>query len=205
MWEKYVFLTTLAAGTCLMRGPVGRIAATDDGADILRALLRESQAVAAASGHAVRPEADASVLKILTDTSQPMTASMFRDLSQGLPVGADHIVGDMVRRAATLAWTRPICAWPTRICRSIRRSARRADAAAAAPLFAPPPGAHCSHAPRAVRGAGRRRIRRHWCADCKELVRSGGFFPSIRPNSMVLPEPRRGLRTVRKASAPGSY
>ena len=101
MWEKYVFLTTLAAGTCLMRGPVGRIAATDDGADILRALLRESQAVAAASGH-VRPEADASVLKILTDTSQPMTASMFRDLSQGLPVEADHIVGDMVRRAATL-------------------------------------------------------------------------------------------------------
>ena len=58
----------------------------------------------------VRPEADASVLKILTDTSQPMTASMFRDLSQGLPVGADHIVGDMVRRAATVAWTRPICA-----------------------------------------------------------------------------------------------
>ena len=51
VWEKYVFLTTLAAGTCLMRGPVGRIAATDDGADILRALLRESQAVAAASGH----------------------------------------------------------------------------------------------------------------------------------------------------------
>ena len=42
------------------------------------------------------------MLKILTDTSQPMTASMFRDLSQGLPVGADHIVGDMVRRAATL-------------------------------------------------------------------------------------------------------
>ena len=117
-----------------MRGPVGRIAATDDGADILRALLRESQAVAAASGHAVRPEADASVLKILTDTSQPMTASMFRDLSQGLPVEADHIVGDMVRRAATLG-VDATCAWPTRICRSIRRSARRADAAAA-PLFA---------------------------------------------------------------------
>jgi 2-dehydropantoate 2-reductase len=27
---------------------------------------------------------------------------MFRDLSQGLPVEADHIVGDMVRRARTL-------------------------------------------------------------------------------------------------------
>lgn len=97
-----MFLTTLAAATCLMRGTVGQIAATDDGADIVRGLLRESQAVAAASGHAVRPEADANALKILTDPSQAMTASMFRDLRQGLPVEADHIVGDMVRRARTL-------------------------------------------------------------------------------------------------------
>lgn len=102
IWEKYVFLTTLAAATCLMRGTVGQIAATDDGADIVRGLLRESQAVAAASGHTVRPEADANALKILTDPSQAMTASMFRDLRQGLPVEADHIVGDMVRRARTL-------------------------------------------------------------------------------------------------------
>jgi 2-dehydropantoate 2-reductase len=86
----------------MMRGTVGQIASTDDGADVLRTLLQESQAVAAASGHPVRPEADASALKILTDPSQSMTASMFRDLRQGLAVEADHIVGDMVRRARTL-------------------------------------------------------------------------------------------------------
>ncbi|MBO9330797.1 2-dehydropantoate 2-reductase [Achromobacter pulmonis] len=102
IWEKYVFLTTLAAATCMMRGSVGQIASTDDGVDILTTLLQESQAVAAASGHAVRPEADASARKILTDPAQAMTASMFRDLRQGLPVEADHIVGDMVRRARTL-------------------------------------------------------------------------------------------------------
>ncbi len=102
IWEKYVFLTTLAAATCLMRGTVGQIAATNDGIDIVRGLLREAQTVAAASGHAVRPDADAAALKILTDPSQAMTASMFRDLRQGLPVEADHIVGDMVRRAGTL-------------------------------------------------------------------------------------------------------
>lgn len=102
IWEKYVFLTTLAAATCMMRGSVGQIASTDDGLDILRTLLQESQAVAAASGHAVRPEADASARKILTDPSQPMTASMFRDLRQGLPVEADHIVGDMLHRARSL-------------------------------------------------------------------------------------------------------
>lgn len=102
IWEKYVMLTTLAAGTCLMRGAIGQIASTDDGIDILKSLLQESQAVAAASGHAVRPEADAFAQKLMSDRTQPMTASMFRDLRQGLPVEADHIVGDMVRRARTL-------------------------------------------------------------------------------------------------------
>ena len=102
IWEKYVFLTTMAAATCLMRGTIGQIASSDDGIDIMTGLLQESQAVAAASGHAVRPEADASARKLIGDRTQPVTASMFRDRSQGLPVEADHIVGDMVRRARTL-------------------------------------------------------------------------------------------------------
>lgn len=106
-WEKYVYLTTLATATCLMRGSVGQIASTDDGEDILRALMTESQAVAQASGHAVRPEAHAAMLRTFTDRKQPMTASMFRDLSQGLPVEADHIVGDMVQRARTLGLSTP--------------------------------------------------------------------------------------------------
>lgn len=106
-WEKYVFLTTLAAATCLMRGSVGSIVSTSDGEAFLRALLCESQAVAHASGYAVRQDADAAALKIFTDRNQPMTASMYRDLAQGNPVEADHIVGDMVRRAATMALDTP--------------------------------------------------------------------------------------------------
>jgi len=102
IWEKYVFLVTLAAATCLMRGPVGRIVSTDDGDAFMRALLREAQQVAAANGHPVRAEADAAALKVLTDPASPVTASMFRDLSQGGKVEADHLVGDMVRRADAL-------------------------------------------------------------------------------------------------------
>ncbi|WP_447980775.1 2-dehydropantoate 2-reductase [Achromobacter kerstersii] len=102
IWEKYVMLTTLAAATCMMRGSVGQIASTDDGIGILLSLLKETQAVAAASGNAVRPEADAAAQKLMTDRTQPMTASMFRDLRQGLPVEADHIVGDMIHRARAL-------------------------------------------------------------------------------------------------------
>lgn len=108
IWEKFVFLTSLAASTCLMRGSVGQICSTTDGAEFLRDLLRESQQVAAASGYPVRPAADAAVLKVLTDPAQPMTASMFRDLSQGLRVEADHIVGDMVQRGRTLGVATPL-------------------------------------------------------------------------------------------------
>src|SRR5690606_5465859 len=81
--EKFVFLATLAAATCLMRGAVGQIVSTDDGEAIMRDLLRECQQVAAASGHTVRAAADAAALKVLTDRQSPVTASMFRDLSQG--------------------------------------------------------------------------------------------------------------------------
>ena len=102
IWEKYIFLTTLAAATCLMRGAVGQIVSTDDGEAIVRDLLRECQQVAVASGYTLRAEADAAALKVLTDRESAMTASMFRDLSQDAPVEADHIVGDMVHRGRTL-------------------------------------------------------------------------------------------------------
>lgn len=102
IWEKYVFLTTMASATCLMRGTVGQIMSSDAGESILRGLLKECQQVAAASGHAVRLEADEAAVKVLTDRQSAMTASMFRDLSLNARVEADHIVGDMVHRADVL-------------------------------------------------------------------------------------------------------
>lgn len=99
-WEKYVFLCSLAAGTCLMRGSVGEIASTADGQAIMLNLLAEAQAVSAAAGYRVRPQADGAARKLFTDTASPVTASMFRDLRQGLRVEADHIVGDMIARGA---------------------------------------------------------------------------------------------------------
>lgn len=108
IWEKYMFLTTLAAATCLMRGSVGQICSQPDGAVFLRDLLRESQQVAAASGFPARPAAEEHALKVFTDPAQPMTASMFRDLRQGLRVEADHIVGDMIARGAQQGVATPL-------------------------------------------------------------------------------------------------
>jgi 2-dehydropantoate 2-reductase len=36
---------------------------------------------------------------MLTTEGSPMTASMFRDIKAGLPVEADHVIGDLVARA----------------------------------------------------------------------------------------------------------
>lgn len=99
-WAKYSFLTALAAGTCLMRAPIGTIVAGEGGADFMAALHGECLAVAAASDHPIPAAAQASARETLTAAGSPMKASMLRDLEAGQRVEAAHIVGDMVHRAA---------------------------------------------------------------------------------------------------------
>jgi 2-dehydropantoate 2-reductase len=98
MWEKWVFLATLAGGTCLMRGAIGDIAAAAGGADFVLRLLDECRAVAAAEGYALREPYLNNVRAMLTATDSPLTASMLRDIENGAPIEADHVVGDMLRR-----------------------------------------------------------------------------------------------------------
>ena len=51
MWEKWVFLASLAASTCPMRAPIGHILAAPGGRDFILGILDECSAVAAAEGH----------------------------------------------------------------------------------------------------------------------------------------------------------
>ena len=99
MWEKWVFLASLAASTCLMRTSVGNIMAVTGGQDFLLGMLDECSAVAAAEGHAPAGPFFQRTRGILTTEGSPMTASMFRDVKAGLPVEADHVIGDLVARA----------------------------------------------------------------------------------------------------------
>jgi 2-dehydropantoate 2-reductase len=99
MWEKWVFLASLAASTCLMRTSVGNILAATGGQDFLLGMLDECSAIARASGHAPTGPFFQRTSGLLTTEGSPMTASMFRDLRAGLPVEADHVIGDLVARA----------------------------------------------------------------------------------------------------------
>lgn len=99
MWEKFVFITTYAGITCLMRAPIGAIASADDGQAMGLELLAECSAVATAAGHAPRDAFNERSKGQLTDTSSPGTASMLRDIQTGGRIEQDHIVGDMYARA----------------------------------------------------------------------------------------------------------
>jgi 2-dehydropantoate 2-reductase len=108
MWEKWVFLCSLAGMTSLMRANVGAIVrASDDGAELMTAMLADCAEVAAAAGYPQRPTNADSTRAQITDREGPWAASMMRDLQRGNAVEADHVVGDMLARAKALgrpAW-----------------------------------------------------------------------------------------------------
>jgi 2-dehydropantoate 2-reductase len=99
MWEKWVFLASLAASTSLMRTSVGNILAAPGGEDFLLGILDECSAIATAAGHSPGGPFFQRTRGLLTAEGSPLTASMFRDVKAGLPVEADHVIGDLIVRA----------------------------------------------------------------------------------------------------------
>jgi 2-dehydropantoate 2-reductase len=98
MWEKWVFLATLAGATCLMRAAVGDIAQAPGGTAMVLGMLEACGAVARASGHPPRAAFAARARAMLTDAGSSLTASMLRDIERGAPIEAEHIVGDLIQR-----------------------------------------------------------------------------------------------------------
>ncbi|AWN39909.1 2-dehydropantoate 2-reductase [Methylobacterium durans] len=101
MWEKWVFLATLAGSTCLMRGSIGDIVGAPRGRDFVEGLYAECVAVAAAAGFEPRAKVAAQARSMLTQEGSPVTASMLRDIEGGGRIEADHIVGDLIERGRT--------------------------------------------------------------------------------------------------------
>ncbi len=109
-WIKYSFLTALAAGTCLMRAPIGRIVAGEGGEAFMTALYAECTAVAAAAGQPIPPAAQDNALATLRQHGSDLKASMLRDLEAGQRVEGLQIVGDMQHRAQAAGVAAPLLA-----------------------------------------------------------------------------------------------
>jgi 2-dehydropantoate 2-reductase len=107
MWEKWVFLASLAGSTCLMRAAIGDICASPGGTDFILGLLENCRSIAAAEGYPVREAQLNRIRKTLTATGSSLTASMLRDVERNAPIEADHIIGDLLRRGPTSPQGKP--------------------------------------------------------------------------------------------------
>jgi 2-dehydropantoate 2-reductase len=96
LWDKVVFLSALAATSCLFRGNVGEIVASSGGREAMERALDTNIEIAKREGHPPRAEAMAFARERLTATGGSWSASMLRDLEAGRAVEADHIVGWML-------------------------------------------------------------------------------------------------------------
>lgn len=99
MWEKWVFLATIAGSTSAMRGAVGDIVAAPGGRDFILGVRDEMSAVAKANGYAPRAAFLERTEGMLTAEGSKMTASMYRDILNKAQIEADQIVGDVIARA----------------------------------------------------------------------------------------------------------
>jgi 2-dehydropantoate 2-reductase len=98
LWDKWVFLCTLAALCCLMRGTSGDILAAEEGQAIVLETLEECRKVAAACGFEPGEGALGFARQALSQKGSLFAASMLHDLEKGSMVEADHVVGDMIAR-----------------------------------------------------------------------------------------------------------
>lgn len=96
MWDKYVFLASIAAATCLMRASVGVILKTPEGRALIEGLLAETTAIAASEGRKPGMEAVGSCRGMLFDEDSKSTASMMRDVERRAPTESEHIIGHLI-------------------------------------------------------------------------------------------------------------
>ena len=108
MWGMFAFIAALAGITCLMRGSIGEIVATADGADHARRLHVECSETARRSGYPLSTRAMADAERFLTTPDSPLKASMLRDVERGMRTEAEHILGDLRSRAHAQAIDTPL-------------------------------------------------------------------------------------------------
>ena len=96
LWDKWVFLATLAGMTTSCRGSVGEIVSTPYGKELTLAMYEECCSIAKAAGYAIGELPRRKAIEMLTKEGSPFTASMLRDLLSGQKTEHDHILGKMI-------------------------------------------------------------------------------------------------------------
>jgi 2-dehydropantoate 2-reductase len=100
LWDKWVFLASLAGMTTICRGSIGEITATPYGKDLSKRMFAECCAIAASQKFPIADKTQLVSQEILTKKGSPFTASMLRDLLAGKKDEHQHILGDLIAFAS---------------------------------------------------------------------------------------------------------
>ena len=99
LWDKWIMLGSIASMCSAMRGTVGDIMESEDGAAIMAEILEECCKVAAAEGCPPSDKIVGAVKANLTTKGAKTVASILGDIEKGGAVEGKQIVGDMLARA----------------------------------------------------------------------------------------------------------
>lgn len=108
MWEKFVFISALAAATSYLDARLGEVWSNPRHKSLLSELLAEIKQVARAKNIDVSEEALQQKLEKLSHLPKEATSSMHRDFSQGRPSELESLVGYVVREAKELKVPTPV-------------------------------------------------------------------------------------------------
>ena len=99
MWEKFVFLVGMSSLTALVRLPIGVVRADPELRHLLREVMDEVAALAAAEGHPLAPGFVDSQIALVDSLPAQAKASMANDLDAGRALELPWLAGAVVRRA----------------------------------------------------------------------------------------------------------
>ena len=83
IWQKLIFISTAAGGTCLMKKPMGAIVSDPAGAQVITESFELNCKAANFAGYGPDPEWKDITLKDLLNRESQMTSSLFRDMQNG--------------------------------------------------------------------------------------------------------------------------
>lgn len=99
MWHKYMFISTMAGVTTLMRSPIGPIREIESGQAVIKCLQNEIFTVMKTAGAPIADDIAGFQWKQLEGMEYEMKSSMQRDMEKCSLVEADHLHGYLLEMA----------------------------------------------------------------------------------------------------------
>jgi 2-dehydropantoate 2-reductase len=108
LWQKWWMLASINVACILAHGSTGAAMRTPRGREFMDATIAECTAIAAANGYPPDAAMLADHYERMHKPDSTLTSSMYRDMTRGLSVEADHVLGDLLERGAAKGGVSPL-------------------------------------------------------------------------------------------------